>query len=74
MIIEALAYGRPAIVRDAVWSAEFESLPVLAYSAAVDLGEALERLPRDAVPSDELAQRFNPADVVDALEAAARRY
>ena len=47
---------------------------MLAYSAAVDLGEALERLPRDAVPPDELAQRFNPADVVDALEAAARRY
>src|SRR5439155_18148916 len=59
VILEALARGRPVVVRSAMWSTAFAGLPVVAYAGARDLGDALAALPRpDAASVAEAARRF----------------
>jgi glycosyltransferase involved in cell wall biosynthesis len=71
VIIEALAHGRPAIVREPVWSAEFEQLPVSLYRDSDGLARAVRHLSDESVAPEELARRFGPMKVVEALESAA---
>jgi glycosyltransferase involved in cell wall biosynthesis len=71
VILEALAYGRPVIVRESVWSSDFDGLPVVAYRDARELREALRGLEPATVAPEELARRFGPGSVIEAIEAAA---
>jgi glycosyltransferase involved in cell wall biosynthesis len=70
VIIEALAHGLPVIVRDHIYSADFEGLPVIPYSGAGELGEALGQLPTAPADVEELIDRFGPEQAIDGLEAA----
>ena len=72
-ILEALAYGRPVVVRDGVYARDYEGLPVVAYSDSADLGAALRDLPQGAVDAAELERRFGPAQLIAAFEAASAR-
>src|SRR6266536_3314053 len=49
VIVEALAHGRPAIVREPIWSREFEGLPVFPYWDGSDLERVLGSLDRTRV-------------------------
>ena len=66
-ILEALACGRPVVVRRPVWSRDFEGLPVVAYDRREELAAALQRLPAAAAQHDELRRRFGPEQVLAAL-------
>jgi glycosyltransferase involved in cell wall biosynthesis len=72
VIIEALAHGLPVIVRDHVYSADFDGLPVMPYGGAKDLREALDRLPVDPAQVQDLIRRFGPDQAIDGVEAAAQ--
>lgn len=71
VILEALAHGVPVIVREPIWSPDFEGLPVARYATAADLAEALRARP-EAVPAEELRRRFGPQQALDALVATGR--
>jgi glycosyltransferase involved in cell wall biosynthesis len=71
VIIDALAHGRPVIVRRPIWQEAFEGLPVLHYHDAWSLGRALAGLEPTTVPPAELLARFGPLAVVETLESAA---
>jgi glycosyltransferase involved in cell wall biosynthesis len=71
VIVEALAHGRPCIVREPLWSAAFDGLPVLPYRSADTLGKLLEGLESTEVSRDELVSRFSPKQALEAIEAAA---
>jgi glycosyltransferase involved in cell wall biosynthesis len=71
VIIEALAHGRPVIVRQPIWQEAFDGLPVLRYHDAEGLGRALAQLEPATVAPDELVARFGPTAVIEALQAAA---
>jgi glycosyltransferase involved in cell wall biosynthesis len=71
VILEALAYGRPAIVRESIWSPAFVGLPVTPYGDATDLGDVVAHVDAATVEPDELVRRFGPAAAVEAIEAAA---
>jgi glycosyltransferase involved in cell wall biosynthesis len=71
VIVEALAHGIPAIVRQPIWSSEeFKGLPVVPYRNASDLERVLGSLERSAIDGAELVERFGPRQMLDALEAA----
>lgn len=72
VILEALTYGRPCIVRDALRSDAFAEFPVLAYSDSSSLATALRTLPAAEASRESLLRHFSPAHAVAALEAAAR--
>lgn len=72
VIIEALAHGVPVIVRDSVFSDDFEGLPVSPYRTAADLGTALRELRSVPAPVDELINRFGPDQAIAGIEAAAQ--
>jgi glycosyltransferase involved in cell wall biosynthesis len=72
VILEALAAGRPVVVRRALWSPDFEGLPVVPYDDGADLGVALaQALALPVPPWSELRARFGPDQVVEGLEDAA---
>jgi glycosyltransferase involved in cell wall biosynthesis len=74
VILEALAHGRPVVVREPMFSADFAQLPVVSYRDAKGLGAALADLPEvDAAARAEVARRFGPQQAIAALEAAAGR-
>jgi glycosyltransferase involved in cell wall biosynthesis len=71
-IIEALAYGVPVVVREALLSPDFEGLPVTSYGTPEDLGAAL-RAPRPAAAHmAELISRFGPDQAIAGIDAAAQ--
>ena len=71
VILEALAAGRPSLVRPEVWSADFEGLPVGRFASAEELEGRLAS-PRVApAPVAELRARFGPEQALEAIVAAA---
>jgi glycosyltransferase involved in cell wall biosynthesis len=72
VILEALAHGVPVIVRQPLWSSDYEALPVAAYQAPVELGSALRGHSLRVIPPDELIRRFGPDQAIAALEASAQ--
>jgi glycosyltransferase involved in cell wall biosynthesis len=72
VIIEGLAHAVPAIVREHIYSPDFESLPVVPYHGARDLGEALGRLPSEPASVQELISRFGPEQAIDGIDAASQ--
>jgi glycosyltransferase involved in cell wall biosynthesis len=73
VIIEAIAHGRPVIVREPIWSESFGALPVLPYRNAQELESALTRLVPPTVSTEELERSFGPMPVIEAIEQAAAR-
>jgi glycosyltransferase involved in cell wall biosynthesis len=71
VIVESLAYGRPAVVRASVWSSDYAGLPVLPYDSAAELAGKLAA-ESEPVDSRELARRFGPQQLLDGFEEAAR--
>ncbi|MEA2428758.1 MAG: hypothetical protein QOF37_2386 [Thermoleophilaceae bacterium] len=71
VILEALALGRPVLVREPVWSPDFEGLPVVPYRDAAGLGERLAALPPADADPELLRRRFGPAQAIAAIDAAA---
>jgi glycosyltransferase involved in cell wall biosynthesis len=74
VILEALAHGRPVIVREPIWSEALAGLPILTYRDGTGLRDALSELePIAGVAgvSAQLATRFSPMHVLEAIEAAA---
>ena len=71
VILEALAYGVPVIVRAPIWSPDFDGLPVARYATGDELSRALRVRPEPA-SGDELRRRFGPQQALDALQAANR--
>jgi glycosyltransferase involved in cell wall biosynthesis len=71
-IIEALAHGVPVVVRQPLWSSDYEGLPVARYRDPADLAEILRELPSPAASPAELARRFGPDQALAGLEAAAQ--
>jgi glycosyltransferase involved in cell wall biosynthesis len=69
VIIEALAAGRPVVVREPIHSSDYAGLPVFAYG---DLDAALTAA-LAAPPPDPglLRERFGPAQALAAIEATA---
>jgi glycosyltransferase involved in cell wall biosynthesis len=72
VIIEALAHAVPAIIREHVYSTDFEGLPVAPYREAGDLGEALRALPSEPAQVEELIGRFGPEQAIAGIDAAAQ--
>jgi glycosyltransferase involved in cell wall biosynthesis len=73
VIVEALAHGRPALVRRRVFSPrDYEGLPVLPYEGAAELGARLVELPAEPPPLELLRRRFGPEQALEAILAAAR--
>jgi glycosyltransferase involved in cell wall biosynthesis len=71
-IVEALAHGRPAVVRRNVFSpGDYAGLPVFPYEGAAELGRALGELPQGEPPLDELRRRFGPEQALEAILLAA---
>jgi glycosyltransferase involved in cell wall biosynthesis len=74
VIVEALAHGRPALVRRRVFSPhDYEDLPVLPYEGPAELGARLAELPLDPAPVESLRRRFGPEQALEAILAAAAR-
>jgi glycosyltransferase involved in cell wall biosynthesis len=71
VILEALVHGRPALVRASTWSAEFDGLPVHPYRDSDDLAQSLADLEDTPVNAATLAERFGPAQLIEAIELAA---
>jgi glycosyltransferase involved in cell wall biosynthesis len=72
VVLEALAHGRPGVVRRPALSPEYAELPVRSYDGARDLAKALDGAPREPVSADELRRRFGPEQAVDGLVRAAK--
>ncbi len=72
VIVEALAHGRPALVRRRVFSPhDYEGLPVLPYEGPAELEARLGELPSDPVPFESLRLRFGPEQALETILAAA---
>ena len=71
VIVEAIAHGRPVIVREPIWSKSFGTLPVLPYRDVQGLRTALTRLPPPIESPEELKRLFGPMQAIDAIEEAA---
>ena len=69
VVLEALAHGRPVIVRSHIWQSDYEGLPVQRYDDASELAAALTAVEslRPAA-AGELIGRFDPAVVLATLE------
>jgi glycosyltransferase involved in cell wall biosynthesis len=72
VILEALACGRPVLVRSHIWTADYEGLPVIGYDGAEELARLLRRQRPQSASADELTARFHPAGVVRTLLEIAR--
>ena len=73
VIVEALAHGRPVLVRAPLWSREFQGFPVHPYRSAAELGSLLAGVDGEAtVDRTRVAAAFGIAQVVEAFERAAR--
>jgi glycosyltransferase involved in cell wall biosynthesis len=72
VIVEALAHGRPAIVREPIWTRDFEAMPVYPYRDSSDLARVLSSLEPSAPDPQRLAEQFGPMQMLAALEAAAK--
>jgi glycosyltransferase involved in cell wall biosynthesis len=71
VILEALACGRPVVVRRPVMSPDYEGLPIFAYDDSAGLVEAIAQAGRaPVVDGDVLRARFTPDAALAALEAA----
>jgi glycosyltransferase involved in cell wall biosynthesis len=71
-IVEALAYGVPVVVRDPLFSPDFEGFPVAPYASVGELAEAV-RAPRSTpAPMEELIGRFGAAQAIAGVDAAAQ--
>ena len=66
-LLEALAHGRPVVVRDSVWAPDYEGLPVARYRDTGELERVLGDLPPGQVDAAELERRFGPGQLLDAL-------
>jgi len=73
VVLEALAHGRPVIVRSHIWQSGYEGLPVRRYESPGELAAALALSSAPAPSAAELTERFDPAVVLETLEHAARR-
>src|SRR5690606_38330379 len=67
VILEALLYARPVIIREQLRSPHLEGLPIRAYGTPQELGEALAALPEETVDADAFLRRFGAREVVDTL-------
>lgn len=66
VIVEALAAGKPVIVREPVYSSDFAGLPVFAYG---DLGTAIRQsLAADAADQRVVRDRFGAAQALAVIE------
>lgn len=74
VVLEALARGVPAVLREPVYSSDFEGLPVSVYRGAGDLAAALKRLPAEPASLDEIAARFGAGQALETLLAAGRAW
>jgi hypothetical protein len=74
VIVEALAAGLPVIARRAMWSADYDGLPVLPYDGADDLAGRLGEV-ATAAPADPaaVAERFGAGQLLAAIDRAAHR-
>ena len=72
VILEGLAHGVPVIVREPLFSPDYDDLPVVPYANASDLARILRDLPTQPAPVEELIRRFGPDQAVAALESAAQ--
>jgi glycosyltransferase involved in cell wall biosynthesis len=71
VIVEALAHGRPAVVRRRAFSArDYAGLPVLPYEGAAELERRLAELEESSVPVDEVQRRFGAEHALDTILAA----
>jgi glycosyltransferase involved in cell wall biosynthesis len=73
VILEALAYGVPCVVREAVLSPEYAGLPVLGYRDSGSLASALGALPVERADPAALLERFGPEQALAGIEQAAHR-
>jgi glycosyltransferase involved in cell wall biosynthesis len=71
-IIEALAYGVPVVVREPLYSPDFDGLPVTRYRSTEELATALAAPRSAAAPMGELISRFGPAQAIAGIDAAAQ--
>lgn len=71
VILEALAHGRPCLVRERIWSRDFERLPVVPFRTGSALAPILADLPDGRVDAAILERRFGAHQLVEALERAA---
>ncbi len=71
VILEALAAGRPSLVRPEVWSADFEGLPVGRFASAEELESRLASPPAAPAPVSQLRACFGPEQAIEAIVAAA---
>lgn len=71
VILEALSARRPVVVRDAVWSPDFEGLPVTRFSDAESLADAIGAAAGADFDERELRRRFGAGQLLDALLSAA---
>ena len=69
-IIEALAHGVPVIVRDALFSPDFDGLPVAPYGTPSEL--ATSCAPAVSGAGRRADRRFGPDQAIAGLEAAAQ--
>ncbi len=72
VILEALACGRPVLVRSHIWTPDYEGLPVVGYDSAEELAKQLRGPWQAPVSATDLIARFHPASVVRTLLEIAR--
>ncbi len=70
VIIEGLLHGRPVVVREGLWSVDYEGLPMRSYVDPDDLARALGAPAPEPVPLDVLDQRFGAPQVLSILQGA----
>jgi glycosyltransferase involved in cell wall biosynthesis len=71
-IIEALAHGVPVVVREPLFSPDFDGLPVSSYSTPEELGIALRARRPSPAAVQELVSRFGPDQAIAGIDAAAQ--
>jgi glycosyltransferase involved in cell wall biosynthesis len=67
VILEALLYARPVIIREQLRSPHLEGLPIRSYGTPDELAAALGSLPDESVGADAFLRRFGAREVVDTL-------
>jgi N-acetylglucosaminyl-diphospho-decaprenol L-rhamnosyltransferase len=67
VILEALLYDRPVIVRSQLRSPHLEGLPIGFYATPDELGALLAAPPTGQVDADAFLRRFGAQEVVDTL-------
>ena len=72
VIIEALAHGIPVVVRESVFSPDYQELPVGRYRTAAELGECLQGTLPAPAELDELVRRFGPEQAIAGIDSAAQ--